>query len=95
MSGTAEKKTRRSLRRAVGDAAIQRIDAHEQGLRAHAMSLQRLEKLCDVQRQAREALKRDLEEGIATCRYLINHVECDYANRRTFWGRLRWLLVGR
>lgn len=86
MSARVVKAQRRQMRRAVGDAGLTALRAHEQALNAHAYSLQRHEDLHETQRQAREALARALERRLDAL---------DAITSRDFWGRLHWLLFGR
>ena len=64
MSATVVKANRRDLRRAVGEEAVQMVEAHEHGLRAHAASLTRHEQLHDLSLKAREALHKELHAEI-------------------------------
>lgn len=57
MSASAEKATRRDLRRAVGEEAVGVIEMHEQGLRSHALSLKRHDRLITDVIEAGKALE--------------------------------------
>lgn len=101
MSASIERATRRDLRRAVGEEAVQLIEAHERGLKAHASSLQRHERQLsmalartdDLDARVRKA--HQFAASIAQAARDEDYALADVLRRRTFAGRLRWLLTGK
>lgn len=91
MSAATEKATRRELRRAVGEEACRKVEAHEQGLKSHAFALRALEqRLKAVGQESAET-----RDGKDYCRALIDGLERRERQRgASFWARLRWLLTG-
>ena len=57
MSGTASKRVRRDLRRAVGEEAVSIVDQHTAMLNAHQQLHQRHEQLLKANVEARDLLK--------------------------------------
>lgn len=85
MSATAVKANRRDMRRAMGESAVQMVEAHEQGLKLHAMSLRKHERGIEDVRAFAETVKAD---ALAASNIATEPL------RRDFLGRLRWLVTG-
>lgn len=88
MSATADKATRRDLRRAMGAEACGLLDTHEDGLKLHAVALKRHGE--QLQWLAREAGAL----GFAASLNERTRSERETARSATVWARLRWLLRG-
>lgn len=82
MSSGLDTVTRRQIRKAFGAEALDVLNAHEQGLLAHAQAIRTLEADRD---RLRAQLERERAERTAATEPL---------RRQTWRGRLRWLLRG-
>lgn len=95
MSSGLDTATRRQIRKAFGPDALKVLEAHEQGLRAHAATLayhdDEIKAIRALHASYYEHLAERLPEyadGAALRCPLIEPL------RRGFFGRLRWLLRG-
>lgn len=98
MRSVMAKAVRRDMRRAMGEYAVQQVETQTDALGAHET---RITVLQDQQAQT-DASLRTLAEVNARHRARIEtleHLATAHSNRhafiaRTFWTRVRWLLLG-
>lgn len=86
MSAAQAKRTRRDIRRAVGEEALGVVDNHGEALKTHG---KRIEALANA--LARQGAGVDAA-FVAAGDALQDRTE---PLRRGFWGRMRWVLLGR
>lgn len=97
MSASVAKATRRDLRRAVGEEAVQIVELHEAAIRQVRWTAD------TAFARVSEIDKRLLKIGLGGVEaaevfergYAQLHRDCYGFMRQGFWGRLRWLLIGR
>lgn len=93
MNGSAAKELRRDIRRAVGPAVLNTMDAHAETIAALRNQIATLyeARAADAETAAKQRAADQL-----TVKMLVEFTT-DWAcfRQRTFWQRLRWLVTGR
>jgi hypothetical protein len=101
MSASAEKETRREIRRAVGERTASAMETLTRDSRAHGFEIARLRAMLGVPLTAHikmPVLQRTelLEDNLLNvARAYQCHLEREMARNRSFWTRCRWLLTGK
>lgn len=104
MSGSAAKEARREIRRAIGEGGLQALDEITKDLKTFKYDTNRqigtllllLGKHTDRDLEQPLLLRFDMfiENSVDLAHAMQSHLERELALNRSFWRRLKWLLVG-